>query len=502
MKQVYPLPMAVLLATLFLGALTLGIWQSAQAASTATTRYVAPGGNCGGAAPCYATIQAAVDAANPGDEIRVAQGTYTDIHARAGVTQVVYISKTVTVRGGYATSDWSASNPTAHPTTLDAQGKGRVLSITGNDIAPVIEGLRLTGGDATGLGGAPWGDGGGGVYVITATATLNRIRVFSNTAEYGSGIYLSKSDAKIRHSIIEHNGFHGGSGGGIYLYHCNDVEISDSFVIANSAWDGGGFFFIGSNATLERNRIAKNIASYEGGGVNLGTSTVLLRDNAISGNEAAYGGGLSLFSYGSQPVFERNRIVGNKATNRGGGIYFNFRTPAILKNTVISDNEAPAGSGLFIRDSSPQLIHTTIARNKGGAGVVVTSENDYFDSDVTMTNTIIFSHTTGITVSVKNTATLASTLWQGNADDRGGVGVINHSNDHTGDPKFAFDGYHLLPGSAAIDRGVNAGVTTDIDGNARPYGSGFDIGADEYNGTMITPKKLFLPLTLRNRQHG
>ena len=34
-------------------------------------------------------------------------------------------------------------------------------------------------------------------------------------------------------------------------------------------------------------------------------------------------------------------------------------------------------------------------------------------------------------------------------------------------------------GSAAIDAGVNAGVTTDIDGDARPLGSTYDIGYDE-----------------------
>jgi hypothetical protein len=46
-----------------------------------------------------------VDAASSGDEIRVATGTYTDIHQRAGITQVVYITKTVTVRGGYTIAD-------------------------------------------------------------------------------------------------------------------------------------------------------------------------------------------------------------------------------------------------------------------------------------------------------------------------------------------------------------------------------------------------------------
>jgi len=109
-----------------------------------TIRYVAPaptgddsGNDCiTSTAPC-ATIQHAVDVADPGDEIRVATGIYTGVQARAGVTQVVYISKTVMVRGGYTTTDWSTSNPVSYPTTLDAQEQGRVLYITG-DISPLV----------------------------------------------------------------------------------------------------------------------------------------------------------------------------------------------------------------------------------------------------------------------------------------------------------------------------------------------------------------------------
>ena len=91
--------------------------------------YVAPGGTCGGATPCYSNIQTAVTAANSNDEVRVAEGTYTGINNLGGLAQVLYIDKTVTVRGGYTTSDWSNSDPENNLTTIDAQELGRGIYI-------------------------------------------------------------------------------------------------------------------------------------------------------------------------------------------------------------------------------------------------------------------------------------------------------------------------------------------------------------------------------------
>ena len=51
--------------------------------------------------------------------------------------------------------------------------------------------------------------------------------------------------------------------------------------------------------------------------------------------------------------------------------------------------------------------------------------------------------------------------------------------------------YHLGSGSAALDAGVDAGMTTDFDGDPRPIGTGFDIGFDE------APLKVYLPVLLR-----
>jgi fibronectin-binding autotransporter adhesin len=149
-----------------------------------------------------------------------------------------------------------------------------------------------------------------------------------------------------------------------------------------------------------------------------------------------------------------------------------------LTNNVVADNQAnTAGSGLYIHNSSPRLLHTTIARNSGGdgSGVHVAA------GSVALTNTILVSHTAGIIVTAGNTATLESTLWHGNTTDWGGTGtIITGTHNYGGAPLFNADGYHLMDGSAAIDKGVDAGVTTDIDGETRPSGTGYDLGADEF----------------------
>ena len=160
----------------------------------------------------YPTIQAAVDTStSPTDVVKVA-GYCPGVTAREGISQVVYLSKTLTLRGGYAQDDWNTPDPRANPTTLDALGQGRVLVIAG-DITPTVEGLRLTGGDAAGLGGHLGSDAGGGVYVVTATATLKNSVISGNRAPDGSGVALINSGATlINNAIIDNQASSLGSG--------------------------------------------------------------------------------------------------------------------------------------------------------------------------------------------------------------------------------------------------------------------------------------------------
>jgi len=456
---------------------------AAQAAPTATTRYVAPGGNCGGVSPCYADVQAAVDAAQSGDTIKVAEGTYSGVQTRVHwgntVTQTVFLSKTVTIRGGYTTSNWNTPDPDAHFTTLDAQGKGRVFYIAGYGITPVLDGLRITGGDAQDIPSGSSSGVGGGVYVQDAEAQITNCEIYDNQEPSGSG-------------------------GGLYVL-WSEARISNSTIRNNSAFDYGGGVAVVPNSgqapVVEKNTIEQNRVDYNGGGLALFGDSIIARNNTIANNQANFGGGVWI---GGDAELTGNLIRNNRAAY-GGGVNVSRGSPRLTNNAIIANEGTSAGAGVYVTGSDtgtyPHLAHTTIANNTGGqygdgSGVCVTDDpyGAGYHGAVDLTNSIIAGHSLGITVTANNTAVLNATLWHNNATDRGGAGSITHQNDYSGDPYFASDGYHLLGRPGALDRGVNAGVTTDIDGDQRPIGSGYDLGADE------TARKFFiyLPLVLRN----
>ncbi len=205
------------------------LWSASAPPAGAAQHTVCPAGppTCN-----HADIQSAVDAASDGDVIKVATGNYAGVNTRAGLKPLVYLDKSVTLRGGYTTAFAEPPDPAANPTTLDAGGQGRVIYVTGN-VSVTLEGLRITGGNATGLQGGPireaGRDAGGGVYITTATATISGCEIWNNRAadlgmtgmgggvyaSGGSSVYLIAND--IHHNTALVDGVIG-SGGGVELH--------------------------------------------------------------------------------------------------------------------------------------------------------------------------------------------------------------------------------------------------------------------------------------------
>ena len=194
-----------------------------------------------------------------------------------------------------------------------------------------------------------------------------------------------------------------------------------------------------------------------GGGINLENSATTIANCNITGNSAAYGGGIHISWISGtvlSPQVINSLVINNSATVWGGGIFFvNYSLSQIMK-------------------LSPTVMNSTIADNTGGDGVY------NLQADTTIINTIIYGN------SLNNLT-----------DAGGGTSTTSFSLIYT-DPlspsPFVGSGdYHLQSGSLCIDAGdpsFTGPPLTDLDGNSRIVNSVVDMGAYEYQISIINVK--------------
>ena len=461
-------PKTDLIVAAFLMAISL------SAATSGRIIYVdanALGANSGASwADAYKYLQDALaDANSPAKpvEIRVAQGIYTphstsdDPNGSGDRKATFQLISGVTIKGGYAgfgKPDPNSRDIEAYQTILSgdlngndinvndpyhlflhpnrAENSYHVVTACGTDATAVINGFRITGGNAD-----KYPDNyGGGMYISSGDATVTECTLTGNSAQNGGGgIYIGEaSELIIRHCTITHN--------------C-------------SLWAGGGIGFDGPTLIISNCTIAANFASLLGGGIFCRTGDLIISNCTVRANRTDVEGNGGGINGGRSGVIYNCRIIDNHAGCRGGGVDYG----GCVANCVISGNSALNGGGL---NTCRYILNCSIVGNSAYAGAAtyccpavancIIWENRAQELGEVALSGLIYCCLRGAKPEQGNIEAdpcFADTgCWDPN-------GTLADANDD-----FWIDGdYHLLSGSPCIDAGDNSRVPTDasdLDGDA------------------------------------
>ena len=387
----------------------------------------------------YPTIQAAIDAANPGDEVAIAPATYPE--------NINFNGKAITVR---------STNPTdpavVAATAIDGQELGSVVAFaSGEGASSVLSGLTINNGKATHGGGiycdyssptitnniisansSTSPEGGGGVYCYRSGPTISNNTISGNSSRAsGAGILSSASNPVVSNNTISGNSS-GGNGGGISSVYStgSDPIISNNTISGNSAGgSGGGISCSASNPTITNNTISANSStSSDGGGIHCTNNSIpTIQNNTITGNSAASDGG-GIVCAQSSATISGNTITGNSADQGGGGIYCTDNSSATIQNNTITGNSAASdGGGIVCAQSSATISGNTITGNsadQGGGGIYCTDNSSATIQNNTITGNSAGSWGGGI-VCAQSSATIANNSILDNLTGGHGGGIYS-----------------------------------------------------------------------------
>lgn len=174
--------------------------------------------------PPGSSVQAALDAASPGDVLRLSAGTYPG--------DLDFQGKAVTVVG------------VGPATVLAGSGTGSVVRFaSGEGPDSVLDSVTVTGGLA---------DRGGGIHIADASPTVQRTLVLGNrAAQQGSGVLVTRSTAVLRNNLILYNRNAGGDPHSLEIVDAAPSVINNT--IARN--DSNGIILRGASAADIRNNL-------------------------------------------------------------------------------------------------------------------------------------------------------------------------------------------------------------------------------------------------------
>ncbi len=301
--------------------------------------------------------------------------------------------------------------------------------------------------------------------------------VYSERITFGGKAIIVASVNGAQNTIIDAQGL--GSAVVFSNSEANNSVLNGFTVRGGAATYGGGIYCMGASPTIVDCIIQNNTASYGGGiACNQNASPEIINVMILNNNAQDSGGGIYAEA-NSMPQITGCVISANVSAGNGGGIVCYHSSSIGIVNSNIVNNTAGGDGGAVCAQwgSYPSITNCTIGNNAaaGNGGALYAA----FSSVYNVTSSILWGDSAGgipNEISLGATGAGASVSYSDIENGWSGTGNINT------DPLFAGAGdYHLTALSPCIDAGLPAAYPPDdIDGDLRPQGAGYDMGADEY----------------------
>ncbi|MCG6138389.1 MAG: right-handed parallel beta-helix repeat-containing protein [Nostoc sp. LLA-1] len=419
--------------------------------NSGTTYYVSGSGNDDNngrsTSSAFRTIQRAANLTQPGDTVLIMNGEYRN----SGSGHVVHIT-----RSGNANA-WITykAHPGHSPKIKHNAWHGIEIDRGASYIE--INGLEVEGNNAN----------------ISLDYARSQKSNGGNHLTNGNCITVDgRKNGRSRHIRILNNKVHNCGGGGINFIQADYVTV-DGNEVFNNAWysvyanSGISMWqnWNSDNNTTDYKMIVTNNRTYN----NRQNIEWLAVGRITDGNGIIIDDSRNAQNGSTLGRYRGRTLVANNVTykNGGSGIHSYLSDNIdIINNTAVLNNQSPElqGGQIFATDSSNVRVLNNILHSFPGKRM----NGNKRSSNVTF-NYNIYAN--------------------------GGEILVRGANDIVADPQFvnfSNNDFRLKSNSPGIDKGTNfSAVKTDIAGNRRPSGSGFDIGAYEYqhsgNPTTTNP---------------
>jgi CSLREA domain-containing protein len=251
-----------------------------------------------------------------------------------------------------------------------------VVVLQGDEIAaPDVSGLTVREGiDATIQGLQILRFGGNGM-VNHGTLTLNHMELARNkTSGLDSGVAHGLISVSIRNSAVTENVRAGISG-------INTLFTVDQTAVENNRF--GGIWMNGGTLSLTGTAVRFNSTSSNGGGLMLSNSpTVNLSGVTIESNSADGAGGGIYLDFATATMTVQNSIIKNNQATDGGGAFIERGVAHLSGTSVIGNQASNNGGGVYVGDfTSPALHAVTALYVEHGSGIGQLGHGNVSDSD-------------------------------------------------------------------------------------------------------------------------